>query len=84
MSGSNGDKQTGRPAAGCQNCGSSSWILELDAYPPNHTKIIRLVCAGYDAEQDQRMLCGAYMDVDIVLADIRTLEDREEIVDETQ
>jgi hypothetical protein len=74
-------KKKGNPAAGCQNCGSSAWVLILDEYPPNHTKIVAFACSGYDPNEDKRTLCNAVMPVNIPLDKVRDLSDREEIVD---
>ncbi|MHA2068766.1 MAG: hypothetical protein ACXABY_30750 [Candidatus Thorarchaeota archaeon] len=76
---SNGDGKAKNPAAGCQNCGSSAWVLMLDEFPPNHTKIIAFVCSGYNPETDQRTLCNAIMRVDIKLEDMRDMSDREPV-----
>jgi hypothetical protein len=75
MSKGNGKGKSGHPAAGCTGCGASAWVLILDAYPPNHTKIVHLVCAA----------CKYAMLVDIPLDSMRVHDDRtpvEEDIDE--
>lgn len=61
------------PLCGCQNCGVAAWMMELDKFPPLHTKIVKFHCAG----------CRAMMKVNIDLATMRNLSDREEVVDDS-
>lgn len=60
------------PLAGCPNCGIAAWMLQLDAFPPAHTKIVRFWCAG----------CKAYKDVNIKIEDIKDMSNRAEVIDE--
>ena len=53
------------PCAGCEQCGLAAWVLVLDEFPPNHTKITAFVCAG----------CKQIMPVNI---DVNDMRDRSE------
>jgi hypothetical protein len=61
------------PAAGCpkEDCEAGAWVIVLDDFPPNHTKITHFVCAA----------CHYAMEVSILIGDMRDRSNWEEVKD---